>query len=188
MYLGRLVESGPAREVFRHPQHPYTRMLLDAIPDLEMSGRRRIPVAGEVPSPISPRPVATSTHTARSRTRAAAPRHRCRLPPAPARSAATRWKKVGWARGWCVANSRGSADSVCVAGPGRIRSDSDQASRSAPKSHSRTPDYQYLWRGKADPLSVRPHPPRSGGSGGFDAGRAASSACAFAQTAARSPR
>ena len=31
-------------------------MLLDAIPDLEMSGRRRIPVAGEVPSPISPPP------------------------------------------------------------------------------------------------------------------------------------
>ena len=54
MYLGRLVEWGPAREVFRNPQHPYTRMLLDAIPDLEMSGRRRIPVAGEVPSPISP--------------------------------------------------------------------------------------------------------------------------------------
>jgi peptide/nickel transport system ATP-binding protein len=54
MYLGRLVESGPAREVFRNPQHPYTRMLLDAIPDLEMSGRGRIPVAGEVPSPISP--------------------------------------------------------------------------------------------------------------------------------------
>jgi peptide/nickel transport system ATP-binding protein len=54
MYLGQLVEWGPARAVFRAPQHPYTRMLLDAIPDLEMSGRRRIPVAGEVPSPISP--------------------------------------------------------------------------------------------------------------------------------------
>jgi peptide/nickel transport system ATP-binding protein len=54
MYLGRLVEWGPARELLRNPQHPYTRMLLDAIPDLEMSGRRRIPIAGEVPSPISP--------------------------------------------------------------------------------------------------------------------------------------
>jgi peptide/nickel transport system ATP-binding protein len=54
MYLGRLVEQGPAREIFRHPRHPYTRMLLDAIPDLEMSGRARTPVAGEVPSPISP--------------------------------------------------------------------------------------------------------------------------------------
>jgi peptide/nickel transport system ATP-binding protein len=54
MYLGQLVEWGPARAVFRQPQHPYTRMLLDAIPDLEMSGRQRTPVAGEVPSPISP--------------------------------------------------------------------------------------------------------------------------------------
>ena len=54
MYLGQLVEWGPARAVFRKPQHPYTRMLLDAIPDLEMSGRGRVPVAGEVPSPISP--------------------------------------------------------------------------------------------------------------------------------------
>jgi peptide/nickel transport system ATP-binding protein len=54
MYLGRLVEVGPAREIFRNPQHPYTRMLLDAIPDLEMTGRKRIPVGGEVPSPIAP--------------------------------------------------------------------------------------------------------------------------------------
>ena len=54
MYLGRLVEWGQAQALFRRPQHPYTRMLLDAIPDLEMTGRHRIPVAGEVPSPISP--------------------------------------------------------------------------------------------------------------------------------------
>ncbi len=54
MYLGRLVEWGAARALFANPQHPYTRMLLDAIPDLEMTGRHRIPVAGEVPSPISP--------------------------------------------------------------------------------------------------------------------------------------
>ena len=54
MYLGRLVEWGTGRRVFGNPRHPYTRMLLDAIPDLEMTGRRRIPVAGEVPNPISP--------------------------------------------------------------------------------------------------------------------------------------
>ncbi len=54
MYLGRLVEWGEAKVLFRRPQHPYTRMLLDAIPDLEMTGRARIPVAGEVPSPIAP--------------------------------------------------------------------------------------------------------------------------------------
>jgi peptide/nickel transport system ATP-binding protein len=54
MYLGRLVEWGEAKALFRRPQHPYTRMLLDAIPDLEMTGRARVPVAGEVPSPIAP--------------------------------------------------------------------------------------------------------------------------------------
>jgi peptide/nickel transport system ATP-binding protein len=54
MYLGRLVEWAPAEELFHNPQHPYTRMLLDAIPDLEMTGRSRQAVAGEVPSPIYP--------------------------------------------------------------------------------------------------------------------------------------
>ena len=59
MYLGRLVEWGPATRLFGAPRHPYTRMLLDAIPDLEMSGRARIPVAGEVPDPIDPPPGCT---------------------------------------------------------------------------------------------------------------------------------
>ena len=54
MYLGRLVEIADAEELFRRPRHPYTRMLLDAVPDLEMSGRQRTPVAGEVPNPLSP--------------------------------------------------------------------------------------------------------------------------------------
>jgi peptide/nickel transport system ATP-binding protein len=54
MYLGRLVEWTEKRMLFQRPWHPYTRMLLDAIPDLEMTGRQRIPVAGEVPNPIHP--------------------------------------------------------------------------------------------------------------------------------------
>ena len=54
MYLGRVVEMAPAETVFTEPRHPYTRALMDAIPDLEMVGRRRIPVGGEVPSPIKP--------------------------------------------------------------------------------------------------------------------------------------
>jgi peptide/nickel transport system ATP-binding protein len=56
MYLGRLVELAEAKDLFARPQHPYTRMLLDAVPDLEMSGRQRTPVAGEVPNPLSPPP------------------------------------------------------------------------------------------------------------------------------------
>ena len=54
MYLGRIVESAPAETLFTAPRHPYTRALMEAIPDLEMAGRERQPVAGEVPSPISP--------------------------------------------------------------------------------------------------------------------------------------
>ena len=54
MYLGRLVEVAPTDTLFRRPKHPYTRMLLDTIPDLDMTGRQRTPVAGEVPSPINP--------------------------------------------------------------------------------------------------------------------------------------
>jgi peptide/nickel transport system ATP-binding protein len=54
MYLGRLVELADAATLFAQPRHPYTRMLLDALPDLEMSGRPRTPVAGEVPNPLDP--------------------------------------------------------------------------------------------------------------------------------------
>jgi peptide/nickel transport system ATP-binding protein len=54
MYLGRLVEVGRTRELFRAPRHPYTRMLLDAVPDLDMTGRARKPVEGEIPNPIDP--------------------------------------------------------------------------------------------------------------------------------------
>ena len=56
MYLGRLVELADAATLFSRPRHPYTRMLLDAIPDLEMSGRPRTPVAGEVANPLAPPP------------------------------------------------------------------------------------------------------------------------------------
>jgi peptide/nickel transport system ATP-binding protein len=54
MYLGRLVELADKAELFTHPRHPYTRMLLDAIPDVHMSGRARTPVQGEVPNPLEP--------------------------------------------------------------------------------------------------------------------------------------
>ncbi len=56
MYLGRIVELGPGEAVFRTPRHPYTRLLLEAIPDLAMTGKPRTPVGGEVPSPIDPPP------------------------------------------------------------------------------------------------------------------------------------
>ena len=54
MYLGRIVEIGGGRELFTAPKHPYTRMLLDAVPDLAHVGRQRVPVQGEIPNPINP--------------------------------------------------------------------------------------------------------------------------------------
>ncbi|GAB4036035.1 MAG: dipeptide ABC transporter ATP-binding protein [Rubrivivax sp.] len=54
MYLGRLVELADKRDLFGAPRHPYTRMLLDAIPDIHMTGRARTPVQGEVPNPLNP--------------------------------------------------------------------------------------------------------------------------------------
>ena len=56
MYLGRICELADTETLFGRPRHPYTRMLLETIPDLEMGGRDREPVAGEVPSPIDPPP------------------------------------------------------------------------------------------------------------------------------------
>ncbi|MDX1268838.1 MAG: ATP-binding cassette domain-containing protein, partial [Oceanisphaera sp.] len=54
MYLGRLVEVGTVEEVFNRPRHPYTRMLMDAIPSMDVIHKERTPVTGEVPNPISP--------------------------------------------------------------------------------------------------------------------------------------
>ncbi len=54
LYLGRLCEVGTRDHVFERQRHPYTRMLLDSVPDLSLSGRPRTPVQGEIPSPISP--------------------------------------------------------------------------------------------------------------------------------------
>lgn len=54
MYLGRLVELANKAELFAQPRHPYTRMLLDAIPQMHATGRSRTPVQGEVPNPLNP--------------------------------------------------------------------------------------------------------------------------------------
>ena len=54
MYLGRLCEVAPVDNIFDNPLHPYTRLLLETIPDVEMSGREKLPVAGEIPNPIEP--------------------------------------------------------------------------------------------------------------------------------------
>lgn len=54
MYLGRIVEIAKRDELFARPRHPYTKMLLSSIPDIDGQGRPRTPVAGEVPNPLNP--------------------------------------------------------------------------------------------------------------------------------------
>jgi len=54
MYLGRIMEIGPARDVFDGPHHPYTEALVSSIPDVDGETRVRVRLGGEVPSPAAP--------------------------------------------------------------------------------------------------------------------------------------
>jgi peptide/nickel transport system ATP-binding protein len=75
MYLGRIVETGPAAETFAEPLHPYTRALVEGVPRLDRRRVRYEPIAGELPSPLDP-PTGCHFHprcphaTARCRTEA----------------------------------------------------------------------------------------------------------------------
>lgn len=58
MYLGRLIEKAPAEALFEAPLHPYTQVLLSAIPVPRLHDRgKRILIKGEITSPINPKPV-----------------------------------------------------------------------------------------------------------------------------------
>jgi peptide/nickel transport system ATP-binding protein len=54
LYLGRLMELGPAQVVFGAPHHPYTEALLSAVPTIDGGGRERIKLSGEIPSAAAP--------------------------------------------------------------------------------------------------------------------------------------
>ena len=56
MYLGRLCEMAASESVFSNPRHPYTKLLLETLPDISMDRRDRAPMAGEVPNPMNPPP------------------------------------------------------------------------------------------------------------------------------------
>lgn len=58
MYLGKIVETGDAEEIYRNPLHPYTQSLLSAIPEADpmvAKQKKRIVLKGEIPSPINPK-------------------------------------------------------------------------------------------------------------------------------------
>jgi peptide/nickel transport system ATP-binding protein len=54
MYLGRIAEIAPADQLFARPHHPYSKMLLEAVPSLEGAGKERTMIQGEVPNPVHP--------------------------------------------------------------------------------------------------------------------------------------
>jgi oligopeptide/dipeptide ABC transporter ATP-binding protein len=54
MYLGKVVESGPVREIFHNPLHPYTRLLLESIPKVGKKAKTRLnAIKGTVPLPLN---------------------------------------------------------------------------------------------------------------------------------------
>jgi peptide/nickel transport system ATP-binding protein len=98
LYLGRLVEVAQAQTLFQAARHPYTRMLLDAVPDLALSGRQRTPVRGEIPNPISP-PAGCAFHP------------RCPIATATCRQATPKLEGTATQSQacWAVQESRGEA-------------------------------------------------------------------------------
>ena len=62
MYLGRMIEEGPVRDVIRDPKHPYTQGLISALPKLDDLGAPLTPVPGDIPSPLE-RPSGCVFHT-----------------------------------------------------------------------------------------------------------------------------
>ena len=80
MYLGRVMEMAKSEELFAHPRHPYTRALIDAVPNPDPLSEAERPVtalAGEIPSPLTP-PAGCVFHT---RCPIAQPECQAKVPP-----------------------------------------------------------------------------------------------------------
>ncbi|MCI8941528.1 MAG: ATP-binding cassette domain-containing protein [Oscillospiraceae bacterium] len=82
MYLGKLVEYAPTKDLFSHPMHPYTESLLSAVPVADPTQQmERIPLEGEIPNPANP-PTGCYFHT------------RCRYCTQQCKAAAPEYKEM----------------------------------------------------------------------------------------------
>lgn len=82
MYLGKLVEYAPTKDLFSHPMHPYTESLLSAVPVADPTQQmERIPLGGEIPNPANP-PTGCYFHT------------RCRYCTQQCKAAAPEYKEM----------------------------------------------------------------------------------------------
>ncbi|MGR3802462.1 ABC transporter ATP-binding protein [Marinibacterium profundimaris] len=79
MYLGRIMEMGPVRDVIRHPAHAYTQGLLRALPQLDDLDAPLVPIPGDIPSPLE-RPSGCVFHP-RNPTLAPGSRYETEVPP-----------------------------------------------------------------------------------------------------------
>ncbi|MEM9735992.1 MAG: ABC transporter ATP-binding protein [Pseudomonadota bacterium] len=79
MYLGRILEEGPVREVIRHPAHAYTQGLINALPKLDDLDAPLTPIPGDIPSPLE-RPAGCVFHP-RNTTLAPGSRYEREVPP-----------------------------------------------------------------------------------------------------------
>ena len=82
MYLGNFVEQADCRELFEHPQHPYTRALLNEVPRLDVRDIEYAPIQGEIPSPLNP-PSGCAFHT------------RCPKSEAVCSQQVPQWREIG---------------------------------------------------------------------------------------------
>ena len=88
MYLGKIVEQGPASDVINNPMHPYTKALINAVPTPGIYKKKKIVLKGETPSPSSP-PSGCRFHT------------RCPEVMAICRNTAPQESKSGMHQVWC---------------------------------------------------------------------------------------
>src|SRR5437868_9407034 len=143
MYLGRLMELGPAAVVFDGPHHPYTEALLSAVPTVDGGGRERIRLEGDIPSAAEPPSGCVSTRAATGRSA------RC----ASSRSRRSSRSRAGTS---CAATFRSTSCAVSSSFPGRSRGREDPRGRA--RAHGRADDGDGARAGRARP-GRGPRPP-----------------------------